>query len=152
MLGERRDHTLQTTALVNEAYVRLVDQEQTDWQNRAHFLAVAARLMRQILVDHARKLRRQKRGWGAKQLPLDEDLVFSPLKSAALIALDDALNEMAGFDPRKVKVVELRYFGGMTVEETAEVLGVHPKTVTRDWAMAKAWLKRELCTKSANAG
>jgi RNA polymerase sigma factor (TIGR02999 family) len=145
---ERLGHTLQTTALVNEAYIRLIDQAQISWQNRAQFIAVAARLMRQILVDHARRLRREKRGAGV----LDEELIFSPAKSAALVALDDALDDMAAFDARKVKVVELRYFGGMSVEETAEVLGVHPKTVNRDWALAKAWLKRELGAKSANAG
>ena len=149
---ERLGHTLQTTALVNEAYIRLIDQAQFSWQNRAQFIAVAARLMRQILVDHARRLRREKRGAGVEMLPLDEELIFSPAKSAALVALDDALDDMAAFDARKVKVVELRYFGGMSVEETAEVLGVHPKTVNRDWALAKAWLKRELGAKSANAG
>jgi RNA polymerase sigma factor (TIGR02999 family) len=144
MRTERRGHTLQTTALVNEAYIKLVDQVQVDWQNRAHFLGVAARQMRYILVDHARELCREKRGGDAHNLPLDEGLVFSPQKSPELVALDDALNELAGFDPRKAQVVELRYFGGMSVEETAEVLGVHPKTVLRDWRLAKLWLKREL--------
>jgi len=151
MRMERRGHTLQTTALVNEAYLKLVDHARVDWQNRAQFLGVAARLMRHILVDHARELCRGKRGGGAYVLPLDEGLVFSPAKSAALVALDDALNELAGFDPRKAQVVELRYFGGMSVEETAEALGVHPNTVIRDWRLAKVWLKRELTPKGANA-
>jgi RNA polymerase sigma factor (TIGR02999 family) len=152
MRMERRGHTLQTTALVNEAYLKLVDQAQVDWQNRAQFLGVAARLMRHILVDHARALCRGKRGGGAHVLPLNEGLVFSPAKSAALVALDDALNELAGFDPRKARIVELRYFGGMSVEETAEALGVHPNTVIRDWGLAKVWLKRELNPKGAHAG
>jgi RNA polymerase sigma-70 factor, ECF subfamily len=151
MRMERQGHTLQTTALVNEAYLKLVDQAQVNWQNRAHFLGVAARMMRHILVDHARELCRGKRG-GVHVLPLDERLVFSPRKSASLVALDDALQELAGFDPRKAQIVELRYFGGMSVEETAEALGVHPNTVIRDWGLAKAWLKRELSPKGAHAG
>jgi RNA polymerase sigma factor (TIGR02999 family) len=148
MRNERRGHTLQTTALVNEAYLRLVDQTQVDWQNRAQFLGVAARLMRHILVDHARAHGREKRGGGTVVLPLDEALpLFSNMfsaKSAALVALDDALDELAKFDPRKAQVVELRYFGGLTVEESAAVLEVHPKTVIRDWGLAKAWLSREI--------
>ena len=152
MRMERQGHTLQTTALVNEAYLKLVDQGQADWQNRAQFLGVAAQLMRHILVDHARGLCRGKRGGGAQVLPLDEGLVFSPAKSAALVALDDALTELAGFDPRKAQVVELRYFGGLSVEETAEALGVHENTVKRDWRLAKMWLKRELSPKGAHAG
>jgi RNA polymerase sigma-70 factor (ECF subfamily) len=152
MRMERQGHTLQTTALVNEAYLKLVNQAQVDWQNRAQFLGVAARLMRHILVDHARELCRGKRGGGAQVLPLDEGLVFSPAKSAALVSLDDALKELAGFDPRKAQVVELRYFGGMNVEEAAEALGVHPNTVIRDWRLAKVWLKRELSPKGAHAG
>ena len=116
------------------------------WTGRtgAHFFAIAARLMRHILLDHARGSRRAKRGGGAYHLPLDEGLVFSPAKSAALIALDEALTRLAEIDPRKVEVVELRYFGGMSVEETAEALHIHPNTVIRDWAFAKVWLKREL--------
>jgi RNA polymerase sigma factor (TIGR02999 family) len=141
---ERDGHTLQTTALANEAYLRLVDNAQVNWQNRAQFMGVAARLMRHVLVDHARGLARGKRGGGACVLPLDEGLVFSAAKSAELVALDDALEELAKFDPRKAQVIELRYFGGMGVEEAAEVLGVHPNTVIRDWSLAKAWLKREL--------
>ena len=152
MRMERRGHTLQTTALVNEAYLRLVDQAQVDWQDRAQFLGVAARLMRQILVDHARELHRGKRGGGAHVLPLDGGLVFSTAKSAALVALDDALQDLAGFDPRKARIVELRCFGGMSVPETAKVLSVHPNTVVRDWGLAKAWLKRELRPKGAHAG
>ena len=152
MRMERQGHTLQTTALVNEAYLKLVNQARVDWQNRAQFLGVAARLMRHVLVDRARELCRGKRGGGAHLLPLDEGLVFSPRKSAALVALDDALNELAGFDPRKAQTVELRYFGGLSVEEAAESLGVHPNTVIRDWGLAKVWLKRELSPKGAHAG
>jgi len=152
MRKERPDHTLQTTALVNEAYLRLVDQAQVDWQNRAQFMGVAARLMRHILVDHARELCREKRGGGAVHLPLDNALIFSPAKSAALVALEDALTALAGFDPRKAQVVELRYFGGLSMEETAEVLGVHPNTVIRDWSLAKAWLARELSPRGPRAG
>ena len=144
MRNERPGHTLQTTALVNEAYLRLVDQSRVDWQDRSHFYAIAARLMRHILLDHARGLRREKRGGGACHLPLDEGLVFSPSKSAMLIALDEALTRLAEIAPRKADVVELRYFGGMSVEEAAEALGVAPNTVIRDWAFAKVWLKREL--------
>jgi len=151
MRMERQGHTLQTTALVNEAYLKLVDQAQVDWQNRAHFLGVAARLMRHIPVDHARDLCRGKRGGGLQLLPLEEGLAFSPQKSAALVALDDALAELAGFDPRKAQIVELRYFGGLSVQEAAESLGVHPNTVIRDWGLAKAWLKRELGLKATHA-
>jgi RNA polymerase sigma-70 factor, ECF subfamily len=153
MRMERPGHTLQTTALVNEAYLNLLNHTQVEWQNRAHFLAIAAQLMRHILVDHARGLCRGKRGGGAQHLPLNEGLVFTPRKSAALVALDDALTELAKFDTRKAKVVELRYFGGMSVEETAEVLGVHPNTVINHWRLAKIWLKRELSHEAArNAG
>jgi len=149
MQRERRGHTLQTNALVNEAYLRLVDQAQVDWQNRAHFLGVAAKLIRQILVDHARLAHRKKRGGGLHALPLDGVLVLSNARSAALVALDDALRDLAGFDLRKAQVVEMRYFGGMTMEETAEALGVHPNTVLHDWGLAKAWLRRELRPKEA---
>jgi RNA polymerase sigma-70 factor (ECF subfamily) len=152
MRAERQGHTLQTTALVNEAYLKLVDQNRVEWQNRAQFLGVAAHLMRLILVDHARGLCRGKRGGGARVLPLEEGLVFSPAKSASLVALDDALDALANFDPRKAQVVELRYFGGLSVEEAAEVLGVHTNTVIRDWGLAKAWLKRELSPKEAHDG
>ncbi len=150
MRAERSGHTLQTTALVNETYLKLVQQGHVDCQSRAQFLAIAARLMRQILVDRARKFRSKKRG-GGELLPLDEGLVFSLTKSAALVALDDALQELAGFDPRKAQIVELRYFGGLTVEETAEALALGPKAVLREWGLAKAWLKRELGPRDADA-
>ena len=149
MRKEREGHTLQTTALVNEAYLKLVDQSRANWQNRAQFLGIASGLMRRILVDHARSLCRAKRGGAAGHLPLDEDLVFSPAKSAALVALDDALDELAQLDPRKAKVVEMRYFGGLSVEEAAEALGVHENTIIRDWGLARAWLKRELAREAA---
>ena len=153
MRGERQGHTLQTTALVNEAYLKLVDQSRASWQNRAHFVGVAATLMRRILVDHARSLQRNKRGGAAEHLLLDEGLVFSPAKSAALIALDDALEDLAKMDARKARVIDLRYFGGLSVEECAEVLRVHPNTVIRDWDLARKWLKRELTRgHSAHAG
>lgn len=141
MKRERDGHTLQATALVNEAYLRLVDQPQANWQNRAHFYAISAHVMRQILVDYARGARAQKRGGAAFHLPLDEVLVFAPEKSQELLALDQALEELAVVDRRKAEVVELRYFGGLGVEEVAEVLKVHPNTVVRDWRLAKAWLK-----------
>jgi RNA polymerase sigma-70 factor, ECF subfamily len=144
MRKERRGHTLQTTALVNEAYLRLVHQAQPDIGSRAQFLGIAARVMRQILVDRARKFSSKKRGGGAAVLPIDEGLVFSPAKSAALVALDDALQDLARFDARKAQVVELRFFGGLTVDETAEVLSIDRTTVERDWGLARAWLKREL--------
>ena len=146
MRMERPGHTLQTTALINEVYLKLVNQAQV-----AQFLGVAARLMRHVLVDHARELCREKRGGGAHLLPLDEGLAISPAKSAELVALDDALNDLARFDPRKAQVVELRYFGGLNVPETAEALSVHPNTVISDWSLAKAWLRHELSPRSANA-
>jgi RNA polymerase sigma factor (TIGR02999 family) len=141
---ERSGHTLQTAALVNEAFMRLVDQKETHWQNRTHFFGIAAQLMRRILVDHARSHARAKRGGGAYNLPLNEIAVLSPEREADLIALDDALKRLLEIDPRKCRVVELRYFGGLTVEETAEVLKVSPITVKRDWSVAKAWLRREI--------
>jgi RNA polymerase sigma factor (TIGR02999 family) len=144
MRMEPAGHTLQTTALVNEAYLRVVDQDQVRWQDRAHFFGIAARLMRQILVDHARAHHRHKRGGGDAPLPLDEAFVFSPAKSSELVALDDALNALGEFDARKARVVEMRFFGGMSVEETAEALGVHPNTVIRDWDIARRWLRREM--------
>jgi len=149
MSKERRGHTLQTTALVNEAYLRLIDQSHVSWQNRAHFFGIAARIMRQILIDYARGVRRVKRGGDAIRLPLEEAIVFSPAKSASMIALDEALDRLEDTDARKARVVELRYFGGLSVEETAEVLQVHPNTVMRDWTLAKAWLKRELQAEGA---
>jgi RNA polymerase sigma-70 factor (ECF subfamily) len=149
MRKEREGHTLQTTALINEAYLKLVDQSRANWQNRVHFLGVASAVMRRVLVDHARGLCRDKRGGAAGHLPLDEGLVFTPAKSAALVALDDALEELARLNPRKAQVVELRYFGGLSVEEAAEALGVHPNTIIRDWSLARAWLKRELARGAA---
>jgi RNA polymerase sigma factor (TIGR02999 family) len=152
MRKERAGHTLQTTALVNEAYLKLVDQSRANWANRAHFLAVASGIMRHILVDHARGLRRGKHGGAAGHLPLREDLVFSRAKSAALIALDDALENLAKLNQREAQVVEMRYFGGLSVEEAAEALGVHPNTIIRDWSLARAWLTRELAREAAHAG
>ena len=144
MRRERAGHTLQTTALVNEAYLRLVDQKQVRWQNRAHFFAVAAQVMRHILIDHARTRGRDKRGGEAQHVSLDEAEAMSSARAAELLALDEALNELAKIDERRSKVVELRYFGGLSIEETAEVLKVKPITVSRDWRWAKAWLFRAL--------
>jgi RNA polymerase sigma factor (TIGR02999 family) len=141
---ERPGHTLQATALVNEVYLRLVDQRQVDWQNRAHFFAIAARLMRRILVDHARSRLVAKRGGGAMQISFDEAAILSPERSAEIVALDDALANLAAMDRRKSQVVELRFFGGLSVEETARALNISPNTVLRDWSTAKAWLYREL--------
>lgn len=137
---ERPDHTLQPTALVHEAYLRLVDQTQARWQNRAHFLGVAAQMMRRILVDHARGHRAEKRGGDFQILSLDENIDVSGERAADLVALDEALKRLAELDPQKSRVVELRFFGGLSVEETAEVLGVSAPTVKRQWRMAKAWL------------
>ena len=142
--GERPGHTLQATALVNEAYLRLAGDQKATWQNRAHFFAVASRVMRHILVDYARQHGRAKRGGGAKLLQLDEVLIFAPEVSSDLLALNSALELLGETDRRKSRVVELRYFGGLTVEETAEVLQISPNTVMRDWDMAKAWLRREM--------
>jgi len=144
MLRERPGHTLQTTALINEAYLRLVDLRNVQWQNRAHFFALCARLMRRILVDFARSRQYAKRGGGGQPVSLDESLVVSPVHSTDLVAVDDALKDLAKVDARKAQVVELRFFGGLTVEESAEVLEVSPETVRRDWRLAKAWLLREL--------
>lgn len=144
MSREHAGHTLQTTALVNEAYLRLADQKQTRWQNRAHFFAIAAQLMRRILVDHARSFHAAKRGGGIDKVPLEEATVLSPERSSDLLDLDSALKRLNELDSRKSQIVELRYFGGLTVEETAEVLRVSAITVMRDWNLAKAWLHREL--------
>jgi len=144
MFGERPGHTLQATALVNEAYLRLVNSRQVNWQNRAHFFAISAQLMRRILVDYARARGYQKRGGGVPKVTLDEAWMGPQEKGHDLVALDDALNTLAGVDPRKSKVIELRYFGGLNVEETAEVLKVSPDTVMRDLRLAKAWLAREM--------
>ncbi len=137
---ERPGHTLQTSALINEAYLRLVDQQDIRWQGRAHFYGIAARLMRQILVDYARRRGYAKRGGDVRRVPLDEAMVVSEERAAEVVALDDALKSLAEIDPRKSQVVELRFFGGLSIEEAAEVLGVSEGTVRRDWALAKAWL------------
>jgi RNA polymerase sigma-70 factor (ECF subfamily) len=144
MRREHPGHTLQTTALVDEAYLRLVDQTHTQWNSRAQFFGIAAQLMRRILVDHARSHLYAKRGGGARRVALDEVAVLSPERGAELIALDDALERLSSIDPRKSRVVELRYFGGLSVEETAEILEVSAITVKRDWLVAKAWLRREM--------
>ncbi len=145
---ERADHTLQPTALVNEAYLRLVDQSRVEWQDRAHFYGVAAQVMRRILIDHARAHASEKRGGGSgPRLSLDEALLQPEERAAELLALDEALKLLHETDERKGRVVELRFFGGLSVKETAEVLGVHTATVERDWVVAKAWLYRELAGK-----
>ena len=144
MYRERPGHTLQTTALVNEAYLRLTDARQVHWQNRAHFFAVSAQLMRRILVDFARSKNYLKRGGGAQKVTFDEALVRSPEQGQDLVALDDALTALAVIDERKSRVVELRFFGGLSVGETAEVLKISPDSVMRDWRLAKAWLAREM--------
>jgi RNA polymerase sigma-70 factor, ECF subfamily len=149
MKGERPGHSLQTTALVNEAYMRLVDYKRMGWQNRAHFFAVSAQLIRRILVEHARR-RNLKRGGGIRHVSLDEVAVAGGARSVDLVALDDAMKALAQVDPRKEQVVEMRFFGGLSVEETAEVLKVSTITVMRDWSTAKAWLYRELGGKESD--
>ena len=144
MAGERAGHSLQATALVNEAYLRLIDVQHVNWQNRAHFLAMSARLMRRILVDYARSKGYQKRGGGAVKVTFDEGLPVAAEPAMDLVALDDALKVLATMDERKSRVIELRFFGGLSVEETATVLAVSPETIMRDWKLAKAWLMREL--------
>jgi RNA polymerase sigma factor (TIGR02999 family) len=144
MRRERRGHTLQTTALVNEAYMRLVDVNSVDWRDRAHFFAVAANVMRRILVDHARRRIAGKRGGGFELLPLDEGLACAPAEPEELVKLDDALERLAAKDPRSSRVIELRFFGGLSIEESAEVLKVSPRTVKREWTFARAWLREEM--------
>ena len=144
MRQERPDHTLQATSLVNEAYLRLIDINRVEWRDRAHFLAVAAQMMRRILVESARNRQRQKRGGGAVHVNFDDVQELPEVKERDLVALSDALTALATFDARMGQVVELRFFGGLTVEETAEVLSVSPETVMRDWKTAKAWLLREI--------
>ncbi len=145
MQNERPGHTLQTSALVNEAYLRLIDLSRVRWQDRSHFFAMSARLMRRILVDHARARRSLKRGGGARKVTLDEEaLLVAREHGPDLLALDDALNALALLDPRKSQVVEMRFFGGLSVEESAEALHVSRETVMRDWRLARAWLLREL--------
>jgi len=148
MARENPGHTLQATALVNEIYVRMVDVRGVSWRDRAHFFAVSSRLIRQILIDAARSRNAQKRGGQSPHVPIDESLLVSEEPPADLIALDDALTALAAFDHRKSQVVELRFFGGLEIEETAEVLGVSPETVKRDWKLAKAWLRRQLAQRS----
>jgi RNA polymerase sigma factor (TIGR02999 family) len=144
MNRERAGHTLQTTALVNEAYLRLIDQKSVRWQNRAHFFAIAAQMMRRILIDHARAKHFGKRGGGAPRVALDEAAVLSDERAGELVALDEALRALSQIDERKGRIVELRYFGGLSVEEAAEVLKVSSDTVTREWRRARAWLHREM--------
>src|SRR5579883_1749667 len=141
---ERPGHTLQPTALVNEAYLRLVEQKDAPWNGLAHFIGIAARVMRQVLVDHARRKGAQRRGGAKPKLTLDEAIAYSHEQPGDLLAVDELLNRMATFDPQQARVVELRVFGGLTIEETAEALGISPATVKRDWVAAKAWLTREL--------
>ena len=144
MRNERAGHTLQTTAILNEAYLRLVDNTKPVWQGRSHFIAAAAQLMRRIMVDHARERHSLKRGGGALKVTLDEAALVTETRSEELLALDEALENLAAQDPRKSQIVELRYFGGLTVEETAEFLKLSQRTVEREWTMAKAWLYRAL--------
>jgi RNA polymerase sigma-70 factor, ECF subfamily len=151
MRRERPDHTLQTTALVNEAYLKLVGHKDSLFENRVHFFAVAAKVMRQVLIDHARTRQYEKRGGNAVKIPLDEAMIMSDERAGDLLALDLALKSLAEIDPRKSNVVELRFFGGMTIEETAEFLGVSFNTVVRDWEMARAWLYRNIY-EGGNAG
>ena len=147
---ERPDHTLQSAALVNEAYLRLIRQDQPQWQNSAHFFGVAAQLMRHILVDHARNRAAAKRGAGAPRLTLDPDVALPQARDVDLVALDDALNQLAALDPQQSRLVELRFFGGLSIEETSVVLGVSPATVKREWATARAWLQREMRNKETS--
>ena len=144
MNQERPGHTLQTSALVNEAFVKLVDQKDVHWQNRSHFFGIAAQLMRRVLVDYARSRHYAKRGGDARQVSLDEALTVSPERATEVVALDDALKRLALIDERKSQIVEFRFFGGLSIEETAEVLKVSPGTIMRDWTLAKAWLRKEM--------
>ena len=144
MKREVRGHTLQTSALVNEAFLKLIDQRDVRWQNRAHFFGIAAQMMRRILVDYARSRRYAKRGGGTREMSLDEALIVSDERNAEVVALDETLERLAEIDPRKSQIVELRFFGGLSIKETAEVLAISPGTVMRDWTLAKAWLRREI--------
>jgi RNA polymerase sigma factor (TIGR02999 family) len=146
MRNERPGHTLQATALVNEAYLKLIDNREANWQNRAHFLAIASQAMRRVLIDHARSKRRVKRGGLQQKVSLEDVVIAAEEQSYDLVALDSALDRLAKVDARQSRIVELRFFGGLSVEQTAEVLGISPKTVKRDWAVARAWLHRELRT------
>jgi len=144
---ERPGHTLQTTALIHEAYLRLIDAKDVNWQSRAHFFAVAANLMRRILVDHARRRDAEKRGGSHLRVQLDEALAVANETDVDLLAIDEALDRLAAIDPQQARVVELRFFSGLSVDETAAALGVSPKTVKRDWSVARAWLRREIAGK-----
>ncbi len=144
MRRERPDHTLQTSALINEAYIRLVDQQGAHWQNRAHFFAIAAKLMRRIMVDYARSRGYAKRGGNALQVSFDEELAVSGKQAADVVALDDALKDLEEIDPRKSQIVELRFFGGLSIDETAEALAISTPTVEREWRAARAWLHRAI--------
>ena len=152
MLRERPDHTLQATALVHEAYLRLIDQREVNWQNRAHFFGIAAQLMRRILVDYARGLKAGKRLGARHKISLEDALVISKDRSADLLALDEALSRLAAKDPRQSRIVELRFFSGLSIEETAEVLGISVRTVKRDWNFARAWLYSELSKEAHDVG
>jgi RNA polymerase sigma factor (TIGR02999 family) len=149
MKRESPGHTLQTSALVNEAFVKLVDQRDVRWQNRAHFFGIAAQMMRRILVDHARGRQTAKRGHGMRDVSFDDAFYVSDERSAEVVAVHEALEQLTTLDSRKAQIVELRFFGGLSIEETAEVLGVSPGTVMRDWTLAKAWLRREMTTGSS---
>jgi RNA polymerase sigma-70 factor (ECF subfamily) len=140
MARENPAHTLQTSALINEAYLKLIDREKVDWQNRAHFFAVSAQVMRHILIDHARKYLYNKRGAGAQHVPLEEAAIVEEKRSTDLVALDEALNALATLDPRRSQIVELKFFGGLNAEEIGDVMGISPSTVQREWRAAKAWL------------
>lgn len=142
--GERPDHTLQSAALVHEAYFRLLELEAPPWQNRAHFFGVAAQMMRHILVDYARNRRAAKRGGGAPRLTLDTKIALLRKPEVDLVVLDDALNKLAALDPQQCRIIEMRFFGGLSIEETASVLDISPATVKREWATARAWLQREM--------
>ena len=146
MRRERAGHTLQATALVHEAYMQLVDQTRVNWQNRAHFFGVAAQLMRRILVDYARSAHAAKRGGEASKLSLEEAIGLTDKNEVAFDEIDEALTRLAALDPMQSRIVELRFFGGLTVDEAAEVIGISPSTVEREWRMAKAWLHRQLCS------
>jgi RNA polymerase sigma factor (TIGR02999 family) len=144
MSREHPGHTLQTTAVVNEAYLRLINRQRVRWQNRAHFFAIAAHLMRSILVDHARSHAYAKRGGGARKIALDEAMIISQERAADVVGLDEALGQLAEIDPQQSRIVEMRFFAGLTIEETAEVLSLSPATIKREWSTAKAWLYHEL--------
>jgi RNA polymerase sigma factor (TIGR02999 family) len=144
MRRERSEHTLQATALAHEAYMRMVDLDRIDWRDRAHFFAVAAGVMRRILIDHARRRKAQRRGGGARHVPLEEGLLLADDRPEELLALDEALERLAAVDPRQARIVELRFFGGLGVEEAAAVMDISPRTVKREWAVARAWLRAEL--------